>query len=65
MTLSGLKSANSGTPFGIKVLDPIGGVVTVVKADNLAFPLNVALMPDATSPYDQVVAGTDFFYIDP
>jgi filamentous hemagglutinin len=63
VTLSGLKTNNGGTPFGIKFQTAVTSVI-VMKADvtnapNL--PLGVALTPDKTPPYT-ALAG-DFFFI--
>jgi hypothetical protein len=58
ITLSGLKTDNGGTPFGIKArFSP--GVVKVLAAD-AAVPLT--LTPDNTTPYSPIAG--DFFFID-
>ncbi|HEX3148908.1 MAG TPA: hypothetical protein VHR66_12575, partial [Gemmataceae bacterium] len=63
VTLSGLKTANSGSSFGIKSRSA-GTTVVVMKADVTnapGLPLGSALTPDKTSPYT-ALAG-DFFFL--
>jgi hypothetical protein len=63
VTLSGLKTANSGSGFGIKSRSA-GTTVVVMKADVTnapGLPLGTALTPDKTSPY-AALAG-DFFFL--